>query len=44
MGAMVFVLAQKYNVYVHRSTAAILVSTVLPVMTLLALFVFLGAG
>ena len=44
MGALVFVLAQKYNIYIHRSTAAILVSTVLSVMTLLALFLFLGAG
>jgi malonate transporter and related proteins len=43
-GALVFVLAQKYGIYVQRSTAAILVSTVLSVVTLSALFVFLGIG
>ncbi len=43
-GALVFVLAQKYDIYVQRSTAAIMVSTVLSVITLSALFVFLGVG
>ena len=33
-GALVFVLAQQYGVYVQRSTAAIMVSTVLSVATL----------
>jgi len=43
-GALVFVLAQKYDIYVQRSTAAIMVSTVLSVVTLSALFVLLGIG
>ena len=43
-GALVFVLAQKYDLYVQRATAAIMVSTVLSVVTLSALFVFLGVG
>lgn len=37
-GALVFVLAQQYNIYVQRSTAAILASTVLSVVTLSLLF------
>ena len=41
-GSLVFVLAQQYGVYVERSTAAILVSTVLSVVTLFALFALLG--
>jgi predicted permease len=41
-GALVFVLAQKYGIYVQRSTAAIMVSTVLSVLTLSFLFVLLG--
>jgi predicted permease len=43
-GSLVFVLAQQYGVYVERSTAAILVSTVLSVVTLFALFALLGVG
>jgi predicted permease len=43
-GALVFVLAQQYGIYVQRATAAILVSTVLSVITLSALFVILGVG
>lgn len=41
-GALVFVLAQQYDVYLQRSTAAIMISTVLSVVTLSALFVILG--
>lgn len=43
-GALAFVLAQKYDIYVQRSTAAIMVSTVLSVVTLSALFAMLGVG
>ncbi len=41
-GALMFVLAQQYGVYVQRATSVILVSTVLSVLTLSALFVLLG--
>ncbi|MEO1017140.1 MAG: AEC family transporter [Pseudomonadota bacterium] len=41
-GALVFVLAQQYNVYLQRSTAAIMISTVVSVATLSALFLALG--
>ena len=37
-GALVFVLAQQYEVYIQRSTAAIVISTVLSVPTLSVLF------
>jgi hypothetical protein len=43
-GALVFVLAQQYGTYTQRSTAAILVSTVLSVLTLSALFALIGPG
>jgi malonate transporter len=43
-GALSFVLAQRYQVYVQRSTAVILVSTVLSVVTLTALFLVIGVG
>jgi len=43
-GALVFVLAQQYDIYLQRSTAAIVVSTVVSVVTLSALFVVLGVG
>lgn len=43
-GALVFVLAQKYDIYVQRSTAAIMVSTVTSVVTLSVLFIMLGVG
>jgi hypothetical protein len=43
-GSLVFVLAQQYGVYVERATAAILVSTVLSIVTLFALFALLGVG
>ena len=41
-GALVFVLAQQYETYIQRSTAAIMVSTVLSVLTLSALFPLLS--
>lgn len=43
-GSLVFVLAQQYGIYTQRATAAILVSTVLSVVTLFALFALLGVG
>ncbi len=43
-GSLVFVLAQQYGVYTQRATAAILVSTVLSIVTLFALFALLGIG
>ncbi len=43
-GALVFVLAQQYDVYVQRSSAAILISTVASVVTLSLLFAFLDVG
>jgi len=43
-GALVFVLAQQYDIYVQRSTAAIMVSTVVSLATLGALFILLGIG
>lgn len=43
-GALVFVLAQQYGIYLQRSTAAIMASTVLSLFTLSALFVYLGIG
>jgi malonate transporter and related proteins len=41
-GATVFVLAQRYGIYVQRSSALILISTVLSLATLSALFLVLG--
>ena len=41
-GALIFVLAQQYGIYVQRSTAAIMISTVLSVLSLSVLFVLLG--
>lgn len=43
-GALVFVLAQQYGIYVQRSTAVIMASTVLSLFTLSALFVWRGIG
>ena len=43
-GALVFVLAQQYGIFVHRATAAIMVSTVVSVVTLSLLFAALGLG
>ena len=41
-GATVFVVAQRYGVYVQRSSALILISTVLSVASLSVLFLALG--
>jgi predicted permease len=41
-GATAFVLAQRYGIYVQRSSALILISTVLSLATLSALFLVLG--
>ena len=43
-GALVFVLAQQYDIFVQRTTAAIMASTVLSLLTLSALFLALGVG
>lgn len=43
-GALVFVLAQQYEVYVQRATAAIMISTVLSVVTLSIVLVYFGLG
>ena len=39
-GANVFVVAQRYDVYVERISAATLISTLLAVLTLSVLFTF----
>ena len=43
-GALSFVIAQKYGIFVQRSSAAILVSTVLSVVTVSALLAWFGTG
>jgi len=43
-GSLVFVLAQQYGVYTQRATAAILVSTIVSILTLFGLFAILGIG
>jgi hypothetical protein len=43
-GALVFVLAQQYGTYTQRATSAILISTVLSLATLSALFALIGLG
>ncbi|MEX0759315.1 MAG: AEC family transporter [Tistlia sp.] len=43
-GALMFVLAQEYGIYIQRSVAVILISTVASVVTLSALFIWLGMG
>lgn len=43
-GALVFVLAQQYGIFVQRTTAAIMLSTVLSVVSLSLLFAVLGLG
>jgi predicted permease len=43
-GALVFVIAQQYGVYVQRATAVILVSTLASVITLSLLLIQLGVG
>ena len=41
-GALVFVLAQKYNVFVERTSAAVLATTVLSVITVSAVMIIFG--
>jgi predicted permease len=41
-GALVFVLANRYGLYIQRATAAIVISTLLSVGTLSALFLYFG--
>jgi predicted permease len=41
-GSLVFVLAQQYGVYTQRATSAILLSTLVSILTLSALFLLLG--
>lgn len=43
-GALVFVLAQKYDVYLQRSTSVILISTLLSVLTVSAVMVYYVPG
>jgi malonate transporter and related proteins len=43
-GALVFVVAQQYDVYVQRASAAIIVSTVLSIATISLLLIYLGPG
>ena len=43
-GALVFVLARQYGIYIQRSTAVIMISTVVSLATLSALFIALGIG
>jgi malonate transporter len=44
IGTTLSVLGQKYGIYVRRATAAVLISTVLSVLTVSALLVFLEVG
>lgn len=43
-GALVFVVAQQYDVYVRRASAAVLATTALSVATVSALLIWLGIG
>ncbi|MEO1190537.1 MAG: AEC family transporter [Pseudomonadota bacterium] len=43
-GALTFVLAQRYEVYLQRSVAVILISTVASIFSLSALFIYLEIG
>ena len=43
-GALVFVLAHRYGLYIQRATAAIVISTLLSIGTLSALFIYFGVG
>ncbi len=43
-GALVFVMAQQYEIYVQRATACIMISTVLSVVTLSIILVWFGLG
>ncbi len=43
-GGLVFVLAQKYNIYLQRATSVILISTVLSVLTVSAVMIYYVPG
>ena len=43
-GAMVFVLAQRYGTYIQRSSAAVLISTLLSIITLSLVFGYYRVG
>ena len=43
-GALVFMVAQRYGVYVQRAAAAVVVSTLLSMATLPVLLGWIGAG
>jgi len=43
-GGLVFILAQKYNIYLQRSTAAIMISTILSVLTVSAVMIYYVPG
>ncbi len=43
-GGLVFILAQKYNIYLQRSTSVILISTLLSVLTVSAIMVYYVPG
>lgn len=43
-GALVFVVAQRYGVYVQRAAAAVVASTLLSMATLSVLLGWVGAG
>jgi predicted permease len=43
-GGLVFILAQKYDIYLQRSTSAILISTVLSLLTLSAVMIYYLPG
>lgn len=44
VGALVFVVAQQYEVYVERASAAVVVTTALSVITVSVLLIWLGVG
>ena len=44
VGALVFVVAQQYNVYVERASATVIVSTILSVASISLLLIWLGVG
>ena len=43
-GALVFVLAHRYGLYIQRATAAIVISTLLSIGTISGIFVYFGVG
>ena len=43
-GALVFVLAHRYGLYIQRATAAIVISTLLSIGTISGIFIYFGVG